>query len=427
MWASSTASRAQHVPAMFSHVAVAVGVLLVTRLWAALRRSGSRWRAIRVPSVARIGADAQPCSNLFCQEPAVHDESEGRHDSLLKVLAFALWRYAFGGRCSGKECASSPHAPLPDYSRGELAENLFMALEELRALKACSALGAALAHNHSRDCQQAEPVCAVTFESRQPHESDCTTAAADAVVSGAAGPQTAADAGKAEWLEPSGHCTLERTSCVPATLEECSSSERHAERAAACLPEEVWEQALMVTEDLLSWRREAALERNRTAGVMEELRRMADLGLRAKKSADRDAARIATLEEAQCEERRKSVEQAVAFSRCERRLRQLEEQLSRQEQAREQAGERAREAERQSAGLKAELQQLQAQLQRAVKRADEEQERATRAGEELERVRGEAQRQVAEMSGALEEMRSMMAMRRASAHAMTSPRQGLPS
>jgi len=120
--------------------------------------------------------------------------------------------------------------------------------------------------------------------------------------------------------------------------------------------------------------------------------------------------RISGLEKHLAEERRKSIEQAVALQRAERRCNQLEEAQKRGEEQRSAAVQQARDAERRCLVFAEDLRKSQLQRVASDQKREETRERAAMAAAENHTIRFEAGYDSAKLRGALDELRFMIKM-----------------
>mmetsp|Transcript_61095 Transcript_61095/g.177091 ORF Transcript_61095/g.177091 Transcript_61095/m.177091 type:complete len:1146 (+) Transcript_61095:118-3555(+) len=174
---------------------------------------------------------------------------------------------------------------------------------------------------------------------------------------------------------------------------------------------QMMERLRMASEELTLRQSEFALDKQRLSGALEESRRTLrnSLGVAAPVSAV-DTGRIAALEQQLADERRRSVEQAVALQRAERRGAQFEDSNRRSEEQRAEAAQRAREAERQRALVSEELRTLQREQEKLASAAAQGRERAAMAAAELDTARHDAKYELAKTRGALDELRHMLRM-----------------
>merc|ERR1719235_1994869 len=116
----------------------------------------------------------------------------------------------------------------------------------------------------------------------------------------------------------------------------------------------------MAAEELMTRQVLFALEKQRLSGALEESRRTLRNSLAVPTSTTAiDTVRITGLEQQLAEERRKSIEQAVALQRAERKCTQLEDANKRSEEHRSTAVAASRENERRCVTLTEDLRKSQ--------------------------------------------------------------------
>jgi len=163
----------------------------------------------------------------------------------------------------------------------------------------------------------------------------------------------------------------------------------------------------MAAEELFSRQVDAALEVQRLRGSLEESRRSLRNSM-ASPVAVADGIRVQGLEQQLAEERRKSIEQAVAVQRAERRCKQLEETQTQSEAQRSDAVQRAREAERKVAVLEEDLRKSQLRQSALDTKCSEVRETAAMAAAEMSTVQYESKYESSKLRGALDELRYML-------------------
>lgn len=182
--------------------------------------------------------------------------------------------------------------------------------------------------------------------------------------------------------------------------------QKHDERA-----NQLMERASMSSEELFTRQVEFVLEKQRLSGALEESRRTLRHNLGVPTAASTvDTMRISGLEKHLAEERRKSIEQAVALQRAERRCNQLEEAQKRGEEQRSAAVQQARDAERRCLVFAEDLRKSQLQRVASDQKREETRERAAMAAAENHTIRFEAGYDSAKLRGALDELRFMIKM-----------------
>lgn len=165
----------------------------------------------------------------------------------------------------------------------------------------------------------------------------------------------------------------------------------------------------MASEELSTRQVEFALDKQRLSGALEESRRTLrnSLGVQNPVAA-MDSVRIAGLESTLSEERRKSIEQAVALQRAERRVSQLEDANKRSEEQRSTAVQHAREVERQQLAISEDFRKAKAQNVSLDQKISEGREQSRMAAEELHVVRNDSKYELTRTRGALDELRYML-------------------
>lgn len=168
----------------------------------------------------------------------------------------------------------------------------------------------------------------------------------------------------------------------------------------------------MAAEELFTRQVTFALEKQRLSGALEESRRTlrSTLGGPAP-GAQMDSVRVTGLQQQLAEERRKSIEQAVALQRAERKATSAEDSKKRAEDQRALAVQQAREAERKTVSLSEDLRKSQVKLKVADEQQGEARERGLMSAAEMYTVRYEAKYESARLRGALEELRFMIKLR----------------
>merc|ERR1719217_255117 len=165
----------------------------------------------------------------------------------------------------------------------------------------------------------------------------------------------------------------------------------------------------MAAEELFTRQVEFALEKQRLSGALEESRRTLRNSLAVPTSTTAiDTVRITGLEQQLAEERRKSIEQAVALQRAERKCTQLEDANKRSEEHRSTAVANARDAERRSVALAEELRKSQLDRTKADQQFNEVRERGAMSKAEIYTVKYNSTLETARMRGINQELRLMM-------------------
>merc|ERR1719235_1713297 len=159
----------------------------------------------------------------------------------------------------------------------------------------------------------------------------------------------------------------------------------------------------MAAEELMTRQVLFALEKQRLSGALEESRRTLRNSLAVPTSTTAiDTVRITGLEQQLAEERRKSIEQAVALQRAERKCTQLEDANKRSEEHRSTAVANARDAERRSVALSEDLRKAQIKQTTADQRLDEVRERSAMSTAEIQTVKYMAKYDAAKLRGHLD-------------------------
>jgi chromosome segregation ATPase len=172
---------------------------------------------------------------------------------------------------------------------------------------------------------------------------------------------------------------------------------------------EQFERLGMASEELMTRQVLFALEKQRLSGALEESRRTLRNSLAVPTSTTAiDTVRITGLEQQLAEERRKSIEQAVALQRAERKCTQLEDANKRSEEHRSTAVANARDAERRTVSLSEELRKSQLDRTKADQQFNEVRERGAMSKAEIYTVKYNSTLDTARMRGINQELRLMM-------------------
>lgn len=165
----------------------------------------------------------------------------------------------------------------------------------------------------------------------------------------------------------------------------------------------------MAAEELFTRQVEFALEKQRLSGALEESRRtLRNSLITPNPSTAIDTVRVQTLEKQLAEERRKSIEQAVALQRSDRKCTQLEDSNKRSEEHRQAAIQNSRDAERRCVTLAEDLRKAQLKQNLTDQKCEETRERASMGAAEIQTVKYLSKYECAKLRGHLEELRYMI-------------------
>jgi hypothetical protein len=165
----------------------------------------------------------------------------------------------------------------------------------------------------------------------------------------------------------------------------------------------------MAAEELFTRQVEFALEKQRLSGALEESRRtLRNSLITPNPSTALDTVRVQNLEKQLAEERRKSIEQAVALQRSERKCTQLEASNTRSEEHRQAAIQNSRDAERRCVTLSEDLRKAQLKQTLTDQKCEENRERASMGAAEIQTVKYLSKYETAKLRGHLEELRYMI-------------------